>query len=69
MRNFHGIFEYKYVEICDGFNRLFQNVTFLVDVGKYKSGDTVKSMYFEYDNLRMYIGDDAQGIPLKLVPV
>jgi hypothetical protein len=68
MHNFHGIFEYKYLEICDDFNRVFDKVTFLVDCGKYKAGDTVESMYFKYDNLTMYIGDDLVGIPLKLVP-
>jgi hypothetical protein len=42
-------------------------VIFLVDIGKYKAGDMVKSLYFKYENLTMYIGDDLVGIPLKLV--
>lgn len=68
MNNFHGIFEYDDIGICDDFNQLFAHVTFLVDIGKYKAGDTVKSLYFKYENLTMYIGDDLVGIPLKLVP-
>lgn len=58
MENFHGLFDAKWVDITDEFNYVYYDVTFLKDVGKYKSGDKVDSAYWKHDELTLYIGDD-----------
>ena len=69
MENFHGIFEFEYIDINDDDNKVFSNVKFLKDIGKYKAGDEFESAYWKTDELTLYIGDDTVGIKFGLIPI
>jgi hypothetical protein len=62
MYNFHGIFEYKYSDIDDDYNKVFYDVTLLIPMGKYSAGDEVDSAYWKTDELTLYIDDDTVGM-------
>lgn len=66
MENFHGIFEAEWVDITDEFNSVYYKVKFLKDVSVFKAGDEFESVYWDHEDLTLWIGDNE--LKFGLVP-
>ena len=52
----------------DNDSKIFYNVELLMSVGGYKVGTKFDNVYWEGENLKLYIGEDTEGIKFGLVP-
>jgi hypothetical protein len=55
-------------DMGDNDSKIFYNVELLMSVGGYKVGTKFDNVYWEGENLKLYIGEDTEGIKFGLVP-
>jgi hypothetical protein len=69
MSTFHGIFMYSRWDSGNGgLSYLFYDVTLVVPVKHFPAGTKFDCVYWDYEKLKMYIGDDIVGLDFKIVP-